>query len=154
MEISGEGDMSQEQLVEQTTSILETVRKINEVLKDTKVSELCEKLKAYARALDAITNKKHYMFNVHFSKLANQEYKVQLYVDGEHIYIVYIPHDASVDTMFERIFALQEIRDHVVSKIHDTLVDIAHEIADKANIVQQIKEIEERLREEDPDPAF
>jgi len=150
MEISGEGDMSQEQLVEQTTSIVETIKKINETLKDTRISELCEKLKAYAHTLDAITNKKHYWFEVHFSKLANGEYKIELYVSGEHIYTVYVKSDTAVDAMFESIFAMQEIRDHVVSKIHDTLVDIAHEIADKANLVERIKEIEERLREEDP----
>jgi N-glycosylase/DNA lyase len=150
--------MSQEQieakLVEQTTSIVETVKKINEALKDTRISELCGKLDAYAKALDAVINKKHYMFKVHFSIVgyayAGTEYAIRLYVDNEHIYTVYVPLGTTIDAMFEKIFTSQEIKSSVVSKIHDTLADLASEIAGKANLVERIKSIEERLEEEDP----
>ena len=150
MEISGEGDMSQEQLVEQTTSIVETIKKINETLKDTRISELCEKLKAYAHTLDAITNKKHYWFEVHFSKLANGEYKTELYVSGEHIYTVYVKCNTTIDAMFDNVFGSQEIKSEVVERIYKTLAEIADEISSKADLVERIKSIEEKLEKEDP----
>jgi hypothetical protein len=154
MEISGEGDMSQEQLVEQTTSILETVRKINEALKDTKISELCEKLEAYAKALDAIVNRKHHMFTLHFAKIGHNEYKIGLYADDVYIYTIYVQHDVTIDSLFESIFTNQELRNKLINDIYETLSEIAHEVAERADLVKQIKEIKQRLEEEDPDPVF
>jgi len=52
--------------------------------------------------------------------------------------------------MFEKIFTSQEIRNELVNKIYRILAELASEIASKADIVQRIKEIEERLVEEDP----
>jgi uncharacterized protein YqgV (UPF0045/DUF77 family) len=150
--------MSQEQieakLVEQSTSIVEVIKKINEALKDSKISELCEKLSAYSKALDALINKKHYMFELHFSIVAyahaGSEYRINLYVDDEYIHTVYVPLGTTIDAMFEKIFTSQEIRDSVVKKIHDTLVDLAEEIASKADIVKRVEELEELVREDDP----
>jgi len=146
--------MSQERLVEQTTSILETVRKINEVLKDSKIAELCEKLNAYSATLDAIVNRKHHTFTLHFAKIGHNEYKVGLYADDVYIYTIYVQHDVTIDSLFESIFANQELRNKLINDIYETLSEIAHEIADKANIIEQVKRIEERLKEEDPDPVF
>jgi 2-hydroxy-3-keto-5-methylthiopentenyl-1-phosphate phosphatase len=150
--------MSQEQveakLVEQTTSIVETIKKINEALKDTRISELCEKLYAYAKALDAIVNKKHYIFELQFELVgtayAGMEYIVRLYVGNEQISSISIDTDATIKAMFEKIFTSQEMRSHIVNTIHKTLAEIAEEIAEKADLVERIKEIEERLEEEDP----
>jgi hypothetical protein len=154
--------MSQEQietkteveLIKQAASIVEVVKKINEALKDTRISELCEKLNAYAKALDALVNRKNYMFNLQISIVgyahAGTEYAIRLYVEKEHIYTVYVPLNTTIDAMFEKIFTSQEIKSSVVSKIHDTLADLADEISRKANIVKLVKEIEERLEEEDP----
>jgi hypothetical protein len=155
---AGEKNMSQEQvetkLVEQTTSIVEIVKKINEILKSSKISELCGKLEAYSKALEAIMNKRHYMFELHFSITsyahAPDEYKVNLYVDNEHVYTIYVPLNTTIDAMFEKIFTSQEARNELVNKIHKTLAEISEEIADKADLVKRIKEIEERLEEEDP----
>jgi DNA repair exonuclease SbcCD ATPase subunit len=144
----------QTELVEQATSIVEIVKKINETLKDTRISELCGKLDAYSKALDAVINKKHYMFELHFSTVAyahaGSEYKIRLYVDNEHVFTVYVPLGTTIDAMFEKIFTSQEIKSEIVKKIHDTLAELASEIAEKADIIQRIKEIEERLEEEDP----
>ena len=146
--------MSQEQVVEQTTSIIEIVKKINEILKSSKISELCNKLYAYAKALDAVINKKHYVFEVQFelisSMYAGSEYRVRLYVDSEQIWSISIDTDATIKAMFEKIFTSQEIRNELVNKIYRILAELASEIASKADIVQRIKEIEERLVEEDP----
>jgi hypothetical protein len=150
--------MSQEQveakLVEQTTSIVETIKKINEALKDTRISELCEKLYAYAKALDAIVNKKHYIFELQFELVgtayAGMEYIVRLYVGNEQISSISINTGATLKEMFEKIFSSQEIRDYVVGKIYRILAELAEEVANKADVIQRIKEIEERLVEEDP----
>jgi hypothetical protein len=150
---TGETYMSQE-LVTQVEEIRKEVEKINEILKSSKISELCSKLEAYAEALDAVINEKHYMFKLHFSitsySHAGREYKIQIYVDSEHIYTLYVPLGTSVDALFEKIFTSQEVRNELTNKIHKTLIEIAKEIADKADLVKRIKEIEERLEEEDP----
>jgi len=150
--------MAQEQvetkLVEQTTSIVEIVKKINEALKDTRISELCKKLDSYRRALDAIVNKKHYIFELQFELVSftytGSEYRVRLYVDSEPIWSTSIETDATIKAMFEKIFTSQEIISHIVYTIHKTLAEIAEEIADKADLVKRVREIEERLEEEDP----
>jgi len=146
--------MSQEQteakLVEQTESVVEIVKKINEALKDTRIAELCEKLRSFANALDAVIKKKHYVFKLHFYAYSSSEYKVQLYVDDEHVYTTYMPIDTQINAMFEKIFASQTMKEDLVGKIHEILSEIAKEIAEKANLIQRIKEIEERLEEEDP----
>jgi hypothetical protein len=155
---AGEKNMSQEQveakLVEQTTSIVEIVKKINEALKDTRISELCKKLDSYRRALDAIVNKKHYIFELQFELVgtayAGMEYRVRLYVNDEQIWSISIDTDATIKAMFEKIFTSQEMRSHIVNTIHKTLAEIAEEIADKADLVKRVREIEERLVEEDP----
>jgi glutamate-1-semialdehyde aminotransferase len=150
--------MSQEQietkLVDQTTSILDVVKKINEALKDTRISELCEKLNAYAKALDALVNRKNYMFELHFSIVAythaGSEYRIRLYVDNEHVLTAYVPLGTTIDAMFEKIFTSPNYKEELVDKIHGTLTELAREITSKADIVQRIKEIEKRLEEEDP----
>jgi len=150
--------MSQEQvetkvetkLVEQTESIVELVKKINETLRESKISELCKKLYAYGRALDAIVNKKHYMFELQFSVVGYNEYRVQLHVDNEYVGTVYVPLNTTVDAMFEKIFNNQELRERLVSEIYETIAELAEEIASRANLVERVREIEKRLVEEDP----
>jgi hypothetical protein len=143
-----------EELVKEAISITEIVKKINEVLKDSKIDGLCRKLDSLAKALDAVVNKKHHMFELHFSvtsyTYAGREYAVRLYVDGEYIYTAYAEPNTTIDAMFEKIFTSEEIKSEIVRKIHETLAELASEVASKANLVERIKEIEERLEEEDP----
>jgi hypothetical protein len=150
----GETAVSEAKLAGETTSILETVEKINEALRDTRISELCAKLKAYARALDALVNKKHHWFDLQFVvnvyQYAGSDYRVNISVNGELISSITVGRNATVDTVFERIFTSQEVKSEVVDKIYKTLAELVSEIASKANLVERIKEIEKRLEEEDP----
>jgi hypothetical protein len=147
-------EQTETKLVEQATSMVDIIKKINEVLKHSTLHELCSKLDAYAKALDAVINKKHYMFELHFSIIsyahAPSEYKVNLYVNDIHVHTVYVPLGTTIDAMFEKIFTSQEIKSELVKKIHETIAEIAEEIAGKADLVERVREIEERLEEEDP----
>jgi hypothetical protein len=148
--------MSQEQ--ELVTQVVEEIRKevekINEILRETKIEELCKKLRAYANALDAVINEKHYAFKLHFSitsySHAGREYAVRLYVDNEYIYTVHVEPGTTIDALFEKVFTSEDVRNDIVKRIHGTLVEVAKEIADKADIIERIRSIEERLEEEDP----
>jgi len=146
--------MSQEQLVEQAISVIEIVRRINEVLKDSEIAELCRRLDSYATALDAVVNKKYHWFDVQFVLVstahAGTDFTVRLYVKGEYIYSISVERNTTIEQMFEKVFSSQELKTELTNRIYDILSEIASEIASKANIVQRVKELEERLREEDP----
>jgi predicted house-cleaning noncanonical NTP pyrophosphatase (MazG superfamily) len=145
--VAGEKDMSQSR-VEETISEIE---RINEVLKDSKIGELCDILDAYGRALRALVEKRPDRFDIMFIAHADRSYTVKLFVGNEEISYMSVNGNTTINDMFERIFSSQEIKDKVVTMIHKTLAEIAIEIAEKADLVRRVKEIEEKLKEEDPD---
>ena len=142
--------MSQEKpLVEQVESTIEVIKKINEVLKDSEIDALCKRLDAYGKALNAIINKKHYMFELHFD-IVSSEYRIQLFVDGEYIDTVYVPLGTTINALFEKIFTSEEIKAKLTNNIYEVLAELAREVAEKSNLVERVKELERRLVEEDP----
>jgi len=136
-------------LVEQVEAVTEIVRKINETLKDSRINELCKRLDAYGKALNAIINKKHYMFELQFD-IVSSEYRVQLFVDGEYIDTVYVPLGTTINALFEKIFTSEEIKAKLTNNIYEVLAELAREVAEKSNLVERVKELERRLVEEDP----
>jgi len=143
-------EQTEAKLVEQITEVAEVIKKVNEALKDSEIDVLCKRLDAYGKALNAVIKKKHYMFKLHFDIVTYSEYKIQLYVDDEYVYTVYVPLGTTIDALFEKVFTSQGIKTELTNKIYDVLSELAREIADKADIVRRVEEIEKRLREDDP----
>ena len=134
---------------EKVEEIVDMVRQLNETLKDSRIDELCKRLDALATALDALANRKHHWFDMYFTASAEM-FNVKLHVKGEYIGSLSVEKSITAEQLFERIFGSQELRDDVIKRIHETLTELAREVAEKSNLVERLKEIEKRLREEDP----
>jgi len=132
---------------EKVEEIVDMVRQLNETLKDSRIDELCKRLDALATALDALANRKHHWFDMYFTASAEM-FNVKLHVKGEYIGSLSVEKSITVEQLFERIFT-SNIKENLVSEIHKTLAELTAEVADKANIIQKVKELEKRLAKED-----
>jgi hypothetical protein len=140
--------MSQEEVV---TKILEEIKKINEVLKDEKISELCRELRARAGALEAINKKYPSTFTLRFVR-GGDVYYADIYVDNVKIAYLQCNSNTTLDKMFEELFSSEEIRASLLHEIHNTLAELAKLVAEKADAYERLKKIEEELGELEEDP--
>ena len=132
-------------------SIIEEIKKLNEVLKNSRITVLTEELEAYARALRAVIVKSTDDLHLEFHYNQDMNYKIYIITSGYYIDNLVVSKDTSVASLFNTIFTSRELREALVEKILMTITEISREIAAKANLFERIRRLEEALeREVDP----
>jgi hypothetical protein len=134
---------TEKKILETSTSIIEELKKINEVLKDSRIDDLCSELYAYARTLEAVVTSDTDILHLRFHYNLDGTYTVYLIVNEYYTGEVYVENTRSISDLFKTIFGSQELKESLVKKILGVLVEVSKEIASKADLVERVKRLEE-----------
>ena len=136
---------TEKNLFETIDEIKDEIKKINEMLKDSRIADLCDELNAYARTLEAILIKDSDILHLRFHYDLAGGYVVYLVVNGYYTGEVYVENTKSISDLFKTIFESQGLRESLVKNISRILVEVSKEIASKADLVERIKRLEETI---------
>jgi hypothetical protein len=136
--------------------IMEEVRKINEVLRNSRISELCDKIYCLSRSLYKLAERMYDAFDVLFFKplvfkegeiIQTNVLVVQLYSCSEKIHEVKVDENTTIAELFNKIFESEEIRKRLLDEMQVVLHEIVREIALSADLVRRIEEIESKVED-------
>lgn len=141
--------MAEKELVEMAKGLIEEVNKINEMLKDSKISELCDEVYVYARALEDSLEGKISIFafrieggTIHIYDIFRADRPIELWSG-------LLPEaSTNVIEMLKSLVSSEGFRVEVMKKMLKTINALGAELANKADIVRKVRELEERLRED------
>jgi hypothetical protein len=145
--------------------IIKEVKKLNEVLRNSRISELCDKVYCLSRSLSKLAGRMYDAFDILFFKPlifeAGQEKQVstlivQLYACNVKIHEIRVDEGITIVELFNKIFESEDIKKQLLSDIYVALHEIIREIALSADLVRRIEEIERKVEDIrskiEPDP--
>jgi hypothetical protein len=146
--------------------IIEEVKKINELLRNSRISELCDKIYCLSRSLDKLAERLNYdAFEILFFKPVvfeagevkpTSEVVVHLYSCNIKVYEMRVDENTTITELFNKIFTVDEIKERILSKMYAILHEIVREVVLSADLVRRVEEIESKIeeirRKLEPDP--
>jgi hypothetical protein len=142
--------MAEKGLVEMAKSLVEEVKKINEILRDSKIDELCDEIYVYAGALGDSLEGKISTFAFRIEGGTIYVYDIFRASGPIELWSARIPESTDIIEMLKNLISSEAFRVAVVEKMLKTISVLGKELATKADIVRKVQELEEKLREEDP----
>jgi len=141
--------MAEKELVEMAKGLIEEVNKINEMLKDSKISELCDEVYVYARALEDSLEGKISIFAFRIERGTIHIYDIFRADRPIELWSGLLPEaSTNVIEMLKSLVSSEGFRVEVMKKMLKTINALGAELANKADIVRKVRELEERLRED------
>jgi hypothetical protein len=148
------------------TKIVEEVKKLNEVLKNTRISELCSKVYCLSKSLRKLAERDYDAFDILFFKpvifeagkeIRTSTLTVQLYSCSKKVYEIKVDESITIAELFNKIFdESKNIEEQLLSEIYATLHELVREIALSADLVKRVEEVERKVEEIrskiEPDP--
>jgi hypothetical protein len=135
-------------IVEVTKNIVEEVKRINELLKSSAIGKLCEELYALAASLEESLERMivHFAFRIEGGTI----YVYDIFRASEplELWSARIPETPNIVDALRGLVSSEEFRVELVRKILKTIAMLGKELAEKANVVRKVQELEERLRED------
>jgi FMN phosphatase YigB (HAD superfamily) len=131
------------EVLKNASSIRDEVKKLNEVLKDSRIAVLAEELDAYAGALYSIVTKSTDYIKLEFHYDQARNYKVYVISKGYYIGSLLISESASIRDLFNAIFTSSELREKILTEIFAIISKLASEVAERADLVERVRRLEE-----------
>jgi len=120
------------------------VNEINEILKDTKIEMICKQLETLADALKAVVSEAKYAFTLQLN--CTERYVSVNYRDLLVAYLEVNP-ETTISEIFKKLFTQSYTKEQLAEKIYRTISELADELAQKANIVKQLRELQQQVED-------
>jgi hypothetical protein len=137
--------MAEKEVVEMAKSVVEEVKKINEILKDTRISKLCDEISAYAKALERAVHGfiidfayRFYGDNVAVYDIFSADRPIELWTGA-------LPSGQDIAAVLRTVVTSDAFKGEVMRKMLLAIAELGKELADKADIVRRVEELEKRL---------
>lgn len=153
---------------EKLDKIVKEIEEINKVLKNTRISELCNRLYCLSKSLKKLelTEGFNYdSFELLFFKpviieggeiVPTSEVTVHLYSCGVKVGEIKVSEDTTIAELLLRIRENEEIRRRLLDEMQIVLHEIIREIVLRADLVRRVEEVENKIedirRKLEPDP--
>jgi hypothetical protein len=138
--------MSQVEIEKKIIEIVEELKKLNEILKNQKISELCDVLYCLSKSLYKLADKSYDAFDVIFFK-GRDGVLVQLYSCSTLVHEVKVSEDITIRELFEKIFSDEQLRKRLLDEMQIYLYRIVREFVIDVDLPRRLEELEREIED-------